>query len=295
MPVRTAGPTDGDGPRCRPRSTAIKTTHVARTVPVGASPWHEFFVGRLGYRGGDVGAPESTELLPDPAIQPDAPAAVIKNSYRALMLSLEMHPDRGGDHWNAALVNEAYAVLSNPAKRAEYDLTIDVTRGRGERSGTAPRVASREPSSVHDDDHEDSRPITCVFCGSRRSSGPLSTAMQCPTCRSPLSPAGTARVEASGRRAANRVAVDDEVDYYLTWPQPVPFKGRLVDLSPLGAQVETGAPIRQFRIIKLDGSLVDAVGRIASCRERTGNFTVGVEFYTVHFPPAQGTFVSIDA
>ena len=37
------------------------------------------------------------------------------------MHRLKMHPDLGGDHERAALINEAFATLSNPLKRAEYD------------------------------------------------------------------------------------------------------------------------------------------------------------------------------
>ncbi len=58
-------------------------------------------------------------------VQHDAPAAVITSSYRALMRTLEIHPDRGGDHWNAALVNEAYRVLSDPATRERVETTIE--------------------------------------------------------------------------------------------------------------------------------------------------------------------------
>lgn len=57
-------------------------------------------------------------------VQRDAPPAIIKNSYRTLMQRLKMHPDLGGDHWNAAVINEAYAVLSDPKKRAEYDASL---------------------------------------------------------------------------------------------------------------------------------------------------------------------------
>jgi DnaJ-class molecular chaperone len=57
-------------------------------------------------------------------VQPDAPAAVIKSTYRTLMQKLKMHPDLGGDTWNAALVNEAYAVLHDPLKREQYDRQI---------------------------------------------------------------------------------------------------------------------------------------------------------------------------
>lgn len=54
-------------------------------------------------------------------VQPEAPLEVIKASYRAMMMRMKLHPDLGGDHDTAAIVNEAYAVLSDPQRRAEYD------------------------------------------------------------------------------------------------------------------------------------------------------------------------------
>ena len=54
-------------------------------------------------------------------VQPDAPMAVIQASYRAIMQKLKFHPDLGGDDWNAAVINEAFSVLSNPARREAYD------------------------------------------------------------------------------------------------------------------------------------------------------------------------------
>jgi curved DNA-binding protein CbpA len=54
-------------------------------------------------------------------VHPDAPLEIIRSSYRTLMQSLRVHPDLGGDTRQAALVNEAYAVLIDPARRAEYD------------------------------------------------------------------------------------------------------------------------------------------------------------------------------
>ncbi len=54
-------------------------------------------------------------------VQADAPVAVIKASYRTQMQKLKLHPDLGGDDWNAAVLNEAYAILSNTKKRAAYD------------------------------------------------------------------------------------------------------------------------------------------------------------------------------
>jgi curved DNA-binding protein CbpA len=54
-------------------------------------------------------------------VQPDAPLESIKNNYRTLLQKLRLHPDLGGENWNASIINEAYNVLRNPLKRADYD------------------------------------------------------------------------------------------------------------------------------------------------------------------------------
>lgn len=54
-------------------------------------------------------------------VQPDAPIEIIKNNYRTLLQKLRLHPDLGGEDWNASVINEAYNVLRNSEKRAVYD------------------------------------------------------------------------------------------------------------------------------------------------------------------------------
>ncbi|MGB1801160.1 MAG: DnaJ domain-containing protein [Gammaproteobacteria bacterium] len=54
-------------------------------------------------------------------VQPDAPIEVIRNNYRTLLQKLRLHPDLGGEDQSASLINEAYAILTDPDKRAKYD------------------------------------------------------------------------------------------------------------------------------------------------------------------------------
>ncbi len=54
-------------------------------------------------------------------VQPDASLEIIKNNYRTLLQKLKMHPDLGGENWNATVINEAYNTLRDPLKRAAYD------------------------------------------------------------------------------------------------------------------------------------------------------------------------------
>lgn len=54
----------------------------------------------------------------------DATAEEIKRAYRNL--SKAFHPDAGGDHKSYTRITEAYSVLGDPDKRAQYDKTGSV-------------------------------------------------------------------------------------------------------------------------------------------------------------------------
>ena len=54
-------------------------------------------------------------------VQPDASVEVIRANYRAMLQTLRMHPDLGGEHADAALLNEAYATLRHADRRQRYD------------------------------------------------------------------------------------------------------------------------------------------------------------------------------
>jgi len=65
-------------------------------------------------------------------VDPSAEPEVIDRAYRAL--ALKYHPDRAAGTPDAAglrmrRINEAYAVLSDPTRRARYDATITPAAG----------------------------------------------------------------------------------------------------------------------------------------------------------------------
>lgn len=230
-------------------------------------------------------------------VQPDAPLAVIRSSYAALMLKLKQHPDLGGDHETAALLNEAYAVLSSPARRAEYDrglqgLQSKASLGRGpfERaSGAATGRATSEPHApVHVADGH------CRFCHAAHPGSPL-PGERCAHCDSPL--LSPMHVDGPGgdKRALPRFAHGGDIRL-VTQQSAKHSRATIQDLSPLGMCVLAPEPLPVDQVVKVDGILLSAVARVVSCRREsargTGRATIGLEFLTLDFPEPRGTFVS---
>lgn len=54
-------------------------------------------------------------------ISPKADPAIVKAAYYTNLKTLRKHPDLGGSPEEAAVINEAYEVLSDPLKRQSYD------------------------------------------------------------------------------------------------------------------------------------------------------------------------------
>jgi DnaJ-class molecular chaperone len=54
-------------------------------------------------------------------VSQDADPSLIKAAYYTQLKTNKKHPDLGGSHEEATLLNEAYEVLSDPIKRKEYD------------------------------------------------------------------------------------------------------------------------------------------------------------------------------
>jgi hypothetical protein len=227
-------------------------------------------------------------------VSPDAPAAIIQTSYRTLLQRLQTRSEPGADTAElAALLTEAYEVLSNPERRVAYDAARDAAASPDDYSATAVLDPDAERYAAH----------RCLFCGIPHGiDRALDRDDDCGTCASPLFPAERHRLEYSGQRMLKRIPKRREIDLYVSWPQSAPFAAEMRDLSLNGMQIAAGAPLQLNQIVKIDCETCAAVARVAHCkRERTSltgageRWLVGVEFLTLRFRKPRGSFVSARA
>lgn len=231
-------------------------------------------------------------------VQPDAHDAVIRMAYRTLMQKLRQHPDLGGDGATATLINEAYAVLSNPARRAQYDAQLGPRAARAApqtppepmpTAATPPRTSA--PGHVED-------PKTCPFCDAWV---PVATAKspvrRCSACASPLSRPPTARRLGAARRAFERQTMAAQVEYFLRGAG-APRAAALRDFSPAGAQLTTPEALPANTVVALKTPLFDALARVVRCEPATdarGQWLLRLEFLTLALTAPAGSLVSTRA
>ena len=223
-------------------------------------------------------------------VQPDAPPEVIKAAYRALIAT--RHPDVGGDEDQAALLNDAYAVLSDPAKRAGYDARRGArssARARDAHAASAPRATPPATPPAH----------ACPMC---RLGLPVTRGRdtggdtRCARCRAPL-----ARVRAAGpggtpidRRGIPRVSKSDWAIMYVDW-QADAIDVRMRDLSLDGISVYSGLELPPSGVVRIVGQSFDVVAVVVGCRRLDAVFTVHAQLVTALFAEATGGFVSATA
>ena len=239
-------------------------------------------------------------------VQRDAPLEVIKSSYRTLMQRLKMHPDLGGDHWNATLINEAYQVLTDPEKRAAYDRTLpELRRGETATAGPGPAGSTAqhgEPAGAQTGSRTHHRPESrgpehaayvhrCPFCQTGHS-GRTDADSLCTVCSSPLARVTSPQARAAWLRAVERMPQDMRLRYWTGWPDAAPLTGRVVDLSLTGVRFATSAPVAVNQILKLDSPRFQAVARVIHSRRYGERWAVGAEFFTLKFARTRGAFVS---
>jgi curved DNA-binding protein CbpA len=243
-------------------------------------------------------------------VQPDAPLPIITSSYRTLMQKLKQHPDLGGEHANAALINEAYAVLTDPVKRAAYDQELTQTHTKPEASGRRPATQARAatshdsaaPAPPHRQDHAYAQTVhgQCAFCklpyeiSHDTEADPI-----CAACASPLLMTKALQSGPNSNRAEQRIAREQAIVFFTGWPQQPGRRAKIKDLSPHGMLIHADQPLTEGQIIKANGELLSTVARVVNCRplphEEPGVYGIGVEFITLLLRQGHGTFFSADA
>ena len=233
-------------------------------------------------------------------VQPDAPTEVIRSSYRTMMQRLKMHPDLGGDQEAAALANEAYAVLSNPTKRAQYDAKLhantDFEQGKGAASTSSDKTSSAATVSRQELDITE----RCPFCQTQHDFGKyLQPDSVCAVCDSALFPAIKQNFEGGDQRIIQRINKQWPITFYTQWPNSKSYVGQTQDVSLNGMQVLTKIALHEGQIVKITSSTLDALARVVNQREfRSGlrkQWRIGLEFLTLRFHQVQGTFLKLDA
>ncbi len=233
-------------------------------------------------------------------VQHDAPDAVIRASYRTIMHKLKQHPDLGGDHWNATVINEAYAVLSDPDKRSAYDATLFSERQQEnvstpDRSAAADRRSTTAGTNTEMDDDGEQGRLCCPFC--RLDNHPSRD--NCHGCQAPLTPPPAIPHPIDRQRHIERLTVRDKAVFFDHWPQTPPCQAVMLDISPLGCQLWVSHPVADQRIIKIETARLAATGIVHRCQPQSLSGEPGhllsVGFKTLRFHKPEGGFVSARA
>lgn len=213
-------------------------------------------------------------------VQPDAPDLVIKASYRTLMQRLHMHPDLGGDHAHAALINEAFRTLGDPVRRARYDKLLQAE---------AP-IPAPPPSSAAEADPQ------CPFCFEphHRSDVERPDAV-CAACGAALFPAERHVNDGTSRRAIDRLPRNMRVTFVRASSPRTPCKAVTHDLSLNGMRILTHTHLVVDERVIVESDFCSAVAVVRSVRAHSvdpDGWECGVEFLTMRVRHHRGGLIS---
>lgn len=226
----------------------------------------------------------------------DAPEEIIRSSYRTLMQQLKHHPDLGGDAATAAIINEAYAVLNNSERRAEYDAKLDIFTTLAEGIPEQPREQEpvAQPVKILDPFRE------CLFCESPHFHGKIiDSDASCRACDSPLAVAEGLQADSNDQRAVARIDKRQAILFHTHWPQTHGIAGQMEDISLTGLRFATQHSLEVGQRLKITAKALHAIAHVTRCHfERRASITlcvVGASFTTLRFARSVGGFVSTRA
>ena len=216
-------------------------------------------------------------------VHPDAHDEIIRVSYRTLMQRLKMHPDLGGDHLAATMINETFRTLGHPARRAAYDRWLQ-TRGDKKPAPAPARAARPTPHAP------------CPFCSTPyERSDDADPERVCSVCGGSLFPVTCHQSDEESRRAVERLPRNTLLVFARQSPHDTPCRGVTLDISLAGMRFQTAAPLGIDDHLLLETDFCSAVGVVRSARQRpTDNnaWDIGVQFLTLRVKRQRGGLIS---
>lgn len=191
-------------------------------------------------------------------VQPEAPPELVTAAFEMLVARLRRQADRGGRAERLAVLETAYAVLSDPVQRAAYDRMLGL------------------PSSVVDEP-------ACPFCG-HLAPLRLQRDTRCRGCDSPLFPAPDpgrhASAESTGRRHGPRFERSSTVEIGLP-DAPARVRARLRDLSLGGLSFHFEHKLPVGTVLRVLAQGFDGLAEVAACRTGPLGATVHARLLTL--------------
>lgn len=225
-------------------------------------------------------------------LQPGAPTAIVKASYHTLMRRLRMHPDLGGDHAQAVIINEAFEVLSDPVRREAYDRAIAQAVERQRAPATWTPADDDRPEVAPE-------PPVCEFCGVRLRAVTRWPDGTCPACGSPLCPARRYQDGEVSRRAIERVPRHMAIRFRRSTAMQKTWSSTTEDVSLNGMRFLSPVAVATGERVSIDCAFCLAVGLVKSVRQDAldprSRWRCGVEYLTLHIKHDRGGLFSTTA
>ncbi len=239
-------------------------------------------------------------------VQFDAPAAVIKASYRAMMQKLKMHPDLGGSDEEARFLNEALETLLDEQKRSRYDDELRklqpecyakrFSENRYEPQAAVNDTSYTEPVKKKATSSETHSAQHCSFCGSESSvsfhNNPRwEQSARCRVCHSPMTKVSLQPVLIDrDQRQIQRLDCGASMVVKTGWPEGDCVSAELQDFSTKGAKMRTQCSLSLGQVLLITSNQFDAVAVVRHVTgEPDGSWLSGVQFNTLELrmPPGQ--------
>lgn len=270
------------------------------------------------------GKPNYYQLL---HLHPEAPQAMVKAAYRTVMQKLKAHPDLGGCAEQAAIINQAYEVLSNSDKRAAYDRELSGAAKKtshSKKKSSTFSSASAESKQTPEDRQSNAQNTRkhfqfsqnginqqshCVFCGAAQpTDNELSSC--CSICDSPLQSSVVDENHASNETARRRIIrlpqsgpviicrkqdfqnLQSQNDFSNRHAQ-MGAAAKALDVSLSGMRLATGLELRMDELLRVENDALIAVAEIVNQHQlNAGGRQYGLRFMRLHLKQVQGGFVS---